>query len=89
MITARNLLLSTFIGLRVEISNSSQRALIGLRGTIVDETKNLLVIGKEDGSEISIPKNSSTFLITAESGERVEVEGKDITFRPHERPKKV
>lgn len=94
MITKQTLLYSTFIGLPVEIINSSQRALIGVRGTIVDETKNLIVIEKSDaagthGKEVRIPKNSSTFRITAESGEKVDVDGRDIAFRPHERAKKV
>ena len=88
MITAKNLLYSTFIGLEVEIVNSSQRSLIGRRGTVVDETKNLIVIQSE-GNEIKIPKVSSTFRFTTESLEKVEVKGEKITFRPHERPKKV
>ncbi|MFH0885148.1 MAG: ribonuclease P protein subunit [Candidatus Micrarchaeota archaeon] len=91
MITKKNLLLSTFIGLEAEIINSSQRNLIGLKGTIVDETKNLIVIekGGAGGKEVRIPKNSSTFRITAESGEKVDVDGSSIAFRPHERAKKV
>jgi ribonuclease P protein subunit POP4 len=95
MITRKNLLYSTFIGLQVEIINGSQRKLVGLKGTIVDETKNLVVIETEAGTsgapgkEIKIPKVSATFRFTTESGEKVDVEGKKIAFRPHERPKKV
>jgi ribonuclease P protein subunit POP4 len=94
MITKQNLLFSTFIGLSVEIVNSSQRALVGLKGAIVDETKNLIVIevppidGKE-AREVRIPKVSSTFRFTTEDGKTTDVEGKDICFRPYERPKKV
>lgn len=88
MITRKNLLHSTFIGLEVEIINSSQRSLIGRKGTIVDETKNLIVIEME-GKEARIPKASSVFRFTTESGEKVEVDGAKISFRPHERPKKV
>jgi ribonuclease P protein subunit POP4 len=89
MITKTNLLLSTFIGLAVEISNSSQRELIGLKGTVVDETKNLIVIEKDGGKEVKVPKVSSRFRFTVDNGDAVEVEGKKIAFRPHERPKKV
>ncbi len=88
MITRQNLLFSTFIGLEVEIVNSSQRALVGLKGTITDETKNLIVI-EANGKEAKIPKVSSTFRFTTENGEKVDVPGKEIAFRPHERPKKV
>lgn len=89
MITRKNLLYSTVIGLQVEIANSSQHGLVGLRGTVVDETKNLIVIRKQDGKEAKIPKISSTFRFTLDSGEKMEVEGRRIAFRPHERPKKV
>ncbi len=89
MITAKNLLYSTFIGLEAEIVNSSQRRLIGLRGKIVDETKNLIVIEADAGRLVRVPKNSSTFRFTCEDGHKVDVDGWDITFRPHERPKKV
>jgi len=89
MVTKKNILYSTFIGLEVEIVNSSQRHLIGIKGTIVDETKNLILIKKEDAIEIKIPKISSTFKFELEDGDSIEIEGKKIAFRPHERPKKV
>ena len=89
MITRKNILYSTFIALPVEIINSSQRNLIGLSGTTVNETKNLIVIERSDGKEVKIPKVSSTFRFTTEDGQKVDVVGKEIAFRPHERPKKV
>jgi ribonuclease P protein subunit POP4 len=88
MITAKNLLFSTLIGLQAEIVNSSQRKLIGLKGTIIDETKNMIEI-ESGGRAVKVPKNSSIFRIIAEDGEAVDVRGSDISFRPHERPKKV
>lgn len=89
MITKQNLLYSTFIGLPVEITGSSQRSMVGLSGTIVDETKNLILIEKADGKEVKIPKASSTFRFTTEDGQKADLKGADIAFRPHERPKKV
>jgi ribonuclease P protein subunit POP4 len=89
MITRNNLLYSTFIGLPVEIAGSSQRKLVGVKGTVVDETKNLIVIEKADGKEIKVPKVSSTFRFTLDNGETMDVEGSRIAFRPYERPKKV
>jgi ribonuclease P protein subunit POP4 len=88
VVTRKDLLYSTLIGLEVEIVNSSQRELVGLRGAVVDETKNLIVIERQ-GKEIKIPKASSTFRFFLESGESVDVEGRRMAFRPHERPKKV
>lgn len=88
MTDKKNLLFSTFIGLKVSIDNSSDRKLIGISGIIVDETKNLITIRKEDGSEISIPKVSSYFRFYLSDGELV-IKGADIAYRPHERAKKV
>ncbi|MFN7990537.1 MAG: ribonuclease P protein subunit [Candidatus Micrarchaeia archaeon] len=88
MITRNNLLYSTFIGLQVEIVNSSQRKLIGLRGEVVDETMNLIII-ESGGKQAKIPKVSSTFRFTTDDGQTVDVPGKKMDFRPHERPKKV
>ena len=115
MISKENLLFSTFIGLKVEISNSSQRSYIGLKGTVVDETKNLIVIELEPKGgavpgeaeepveskelkeqkeqerlkEVKIPKVSSVFRFTLDDGTKMDVDGRDISFRPHERAKKV
>jgi ribonuclease P protein subunit POP4 len=89
MIDAKNLLYSTFIGLHVEIANSSQRRLVGLKGKVVDETKNLIIIEKADGTEAKLPKVSCTFRFTLDNGTKSEVDGSKITFRPHERAKKV
>ncbi len=97
MINSKNLLFSTFIGLEVEIINSSQRNLIGVNGTIVNETKNLIVIEKKVAGdkpdsktkEVKIPKVSSVFRFTLDNKEKVDVSGDKIAFRPHERPKKV
>lgn len=88
MRTAKNLHLHEFIGLDVRITNSSSREWIGLEGKVVDETKNLLVIQMKKG-EKRIPKVACTFLFTLQNGEKAELEGKDIAFRPEERTKKA
>lgn len=88
MRTAKNLHLHELIGLKVKISKSSSRGLIGLEGKVVDETKNLLVIETKKGDK-KISKISSTFEFELENGEKVELKGKDIAFRPEERTKKA
>jgi len=89
MRTKKNILYSTFVGLTVEIVNSSQHDLIGLKGKVVGETKNLIMIEKENEKEVKIQKVSSVFRFTLDDGEKIDIEGKKIAFRPHERPKKV
>jgi len=83
MIDRKNLLFSTFIGLKVELSNSSQRKLVGLSGKVVDETKNLITIETQNGKEVRVPKVSATFRFTLDDGSKMDVAGSDITFRPH------
>lgn len=89
MRTEKNILYSTFIGLEVSVSKSSDRKMQGIGGKIVDETKNLIVIERKDGKTVKVPKASSEFLMVLDNGKKFRVEGKKIAFRPHERPKKV
>jgi ribonuclease P protein subunit POP4 len=88
MRTRKNLIYHTFIGLPVEVVQSSMKSVVGMRGKVIDETKNMLVIETERG-EKKIQKVSSVFRFTLESGETVDIEGKKIMFRPEERAKKV
>lgn len=87
MVTSKDILFSTFIGLKVKIVKSTQKHLIGLEGKVVDETKNLLVIETE-GKERKIPKKTAIFRFFVDDGE-VDIDGSKITFRHFERPKKV
>lgn len=86
-ITKRNLLYSTFIGLNVEIANSSQKDLVGLKGRVVDETKNMIVL-ECGGKERKIQKAGCVFRFYVDDG-AVDVDGGRIMFRHFERPKKV
>ena len=83
----KNFLFQTFIGLDAEVTKSSDRNLIGTKGRIVDETKNLFIIQTSD-AEKKIPKKSCSFLLNLDDGKH-EINGKKIAFRPAERPKKV
>lgn len=89
MRTKQNILYHTFIGLEVEVVNSSSRLLIGKKGNIIDETKNLLVIENDQGKEIKIPKNGSTFRFYLDDKNIFDIRGKVISFRPEERAKKL
>lgn len=89
MVTRKDVLYSSFVGLPAELVNCSQRKLVGLKGTVIDETKNLVVLETGGGKQVRVPKVSATFRFTLENGETADVEGSRVAFRPHERPKKV
>lgn len=77
-----------YIGLAVTVVQSPSRTIEGLHGTVVDETRNTLVVEKPDGRAVRIPKAGCLFRFE-KGGKRFEVEGSAICFRPEERPKKV
>jgi ribonuclease P protein subunit POP4 len=77
-----------YIGLETVVINSSSPERIGIKGMVVDETKNSFVIEKNDGKEVRIPKKGSLFLFK-KGNESFEVEGSKILYRPEERLKKI
>ncbi len=89
MRTRQNILFHTFIGLHIEVVSASARELIGKKGTIIDETKNLIRIETSDKKELKIPKTGVTFRLFLDDKSTFDVEGKKIAFRPEERAKKL
>lgn len=76
-----------FIGLEAEVVESTCPEYIGIRGRVVDETRNMLVI-EHKGTDKRVPKECCRFRFF--EGQRThEVSGKDIKFRPEDRIKKV
>jgi ribonuclease P protein subunit POP4 len=87
MITPQNVFRHEFIGLTVEVTDSTNEGLIGLHGIIIDETRNTIKIDTGKDEKI-IPKDSVTFLFTLPEGEKVSIDGKVILARPEDRIKK-
>jgi ribonuclease P protein subunit POP4 len=83
----KNIVLSELIGLRCKVVKSLDRNQIGVSGTVVDETKNTLVIETDLGAK-RIAKRISTFKFYSE-GKAFIVKGEEINFRPHERISKA
>ena len=75
------------IGLEVEVKDSTNSNQIGIRGRIVDETKNMLVIDDGKGRKM-IMKKGAKFRIKLNS-EYVTIKGDRINYRSHERIKKL
>lgn len=87
-ILKENLLRHELIGLEVRVVNCSDPSLLGVRGKVIDETKEMLVI-ELNGKAKSVPKSTSSFLMTLPGGEEVEVNGRRIVGRSEDRVKKA
>lgn len=86
MITGRNLIRHELIGLNVEIIDSSNKFHVGIKGMVVNETKNLLIIEtKKDLKRIQ--KKGTKFVFTIPNGRKFKVNGTRITARPEDRIK--
>ena len=83
MITTENIASHELIGLRTEIVESSNPQIIGLNGTIIDETKSMITISTVNGTKmISKSNNSWKFLI---DNKDIVLNGSKITKRPFDR----
>jgi len=87
MITPKNLIRHELIGLEVKIKDSTDPSLKGVKGRVVDETYNMLVI-ETSKREIKVPKKNCIFIFTLPSKIKVQVDGKLLVGRPEDRIKK-
>ena len=78
---------SELIGLEVEVVNAKNKSLIGLKGLIVNETKNMLSLEKE-GVIKKVIKSQVTLNIILE-GKTFQIDGKVLVGRPEDRLKKI
>ena len=72
----------------MEVEESSNRDMEGLRGRVVDETRNTFVIEPEQGVEKRIPKSGNTFIFVFEDGTRARIRGDRLIARPEDRIKR-
>lgn len=75
-----------WIGLNIEVVNSPNPCEVGIRGKVVDETKNTLKIMTEKGLKTVI-KKGRVFRVKF-AGKLMDVSGDLINFRPEERIKR-
>ena len=83
MITFDNITRHEFIGLKSQITDSPNRQLIGLNGTIINETKSMFTINTNKGIKL-FPKEQINWKINV-NGQQIMVNGSKIQKRPHER----
>jgi len=85
-ITAQNVLRHELIGLKVRVSRSKDPSLRGLGGTVIDESRNMLVMVRQ-GKKLRIPKSIATFRMKLQGGATVDVDGLRLLGRPENRLK--
>jgi len=76
-----------FIGLNAEVVRSLHPNYVGIKGKVLNETRNTLVI-MHDNKKAMIIKNVAVFHFTMPDGTVVEIDGKIIIGRPENRIKK-
>lgn len=87
MRTPENLVKHELIGLKVKVVESSNKKNIGIKGRVINETRNILVIEKSNGKEVKLSKETNVFVFELD-GKNVRIDGKVLVGRPEDRIKK-
>jgi len=88
---SQNILRHELVGLNLEIVKSTNENLIATKGRVIDETRNTLVLEKENGKEITVPKEISTFRFEfsdSENVKKLDIDGRLLVGRPEDRLKR-
>jgi RNase P/RNase MRP subunit p29 len=86
---SRDVAKGELIGLAVRVAESTDKGLVGLTGSIVDESLRTFTLRKADGREVRIGKAESVFEFEVPGRGPVRVPGAAIEFRSEDRTKKV
>jgi ribonuclease P protein subunit POP4 len=78
---------SELIGLNAKVAKSTNPSLARLKGTVLNETRNTVVLLCH-GKEKKIVKDVSVFHFTLQDGTVLEIDGKLLVGRPEDRVKK-
>ena len=88
-ITEKNILGHEMIGLEVNVIKSTDKARVGTKGVVLDETQNtfvVLTISKKGKQKVVLPKKECDFEFKL-GNEKIVVKGNDVTKRPEDRVK--
>jgi len=86
MITPHNILRHELIGLQVKVLDALNPSVNGIRGKVIDETRNTLSISNGEETAM-IPKEIATFRFHLPTGILVDVDGSRLVSRPENRLK--
>ena len=85
-ISPQNILRHELIGLDVKIVRSKNPDLRGVKGIVLDESRNMLTLANKD-KRLQVPKNVATFRFKLQNGTLVDVDGVRLVARPENRLK--
>jgi len=85
-IKPENILRHELIGLKALVARSANPLLTGMRGMIIDETRNTVRLSTRRGVKV-IPKGVAVFRLALPDGSIVEVEGAKLVGKPQDRIK--
>jgi len=84
MITPQNILFHEFIGLDVTVVYASNPSLIGMTGTVIDETRGTVTINTVSGPKMA-GKKGTIFRLRLPDGVVVDLEGSALLMAPERR----
>ncbi len=95
-ITPSKLIFHELIGLVVKIEDATNPTLSNIRGKVVDETRNMIIVQTEEGQKKMVPKTGTTFVfqiparISGKHARRhVKIEGNLLLSQPENRTKNI
>ncbi len=88
MTEPKNFVRHELIGLEVEVAESTNQDAVGVKGRVIDETRNMLVVETRGGKEKKLVKEQCVFIFTTEDSGKIRVEGRLLVARPEDRIKK-
>ncbi len=89
MRTKENIVRHELIGLNAMVSESRNKAQIGLKGRIIDETEKMVTLATKGDASVrkTIPKKGTIFRV-ALNHEKIDIDGDVLLGRPEDRIKK-
>ncbi len=95
-ITPSKLVFHELIGLKVEVVGATNPSLRFIRGKVVDETRNMMIIHTEEGTKKKVQKKGTSFVfqipahLSGKHAERyVKVDGNLLLSQPENRTKNI
>lgn len=85
-INEENIIAHELNGLKIKVIKSTDKNKEGLKGRVIKETKNTLVIDGKEGEEKIIPKKEVDLEFFV-GGKKISVEGRNLVGKPEERIK--